>query len=46
METNEIKIKLAGIACVHTAPQKGKLYDLTISNVEIRDKREIPNENI
>jgi hypothetical protein len=45
LEIDEIKIKVTGIACVRTAPKKGMIYDLTISNVEIRDKREMPNDN-
>jgi hypothetical protein len=45
MISNELKIKLAGIACINMPIILGQNYDLTIKNVECREVKEIPNDD-
>lgn len=45
MENNELKIKLSGIANIPTNLFLGDVYDLTISNAEVRELKDTPNDN-
>lgn len=45
MGLNEIKIRLSGTANLLTEPTLSREYDLTVSNAEIRESKDIPNDD-